>query len=72
MKQKLGDTSRVPEDVNYIPEVVINGISLPAVKTAMEAGIKAVLNIKGVSKISAGNYGGRLGEYQIHLHELSL
>ncbi len=72
LKQKLGDTSRVPEDVNYIPEVVINGISLPAVKTAMEAGIKAVLNIKGVSKISAGNYGGRLGEYQIYLHELSL
>lgn len=70
LKQKLGRTSKVPEDVNYIPEIVINGISLEAVEEAMRAGIKAALNTEGVLKISAGNYGGKLGDYKIHLQEL--
>jgi formylmethanofuran--tetrahydromethanopterin N-formyltransferase len=72
LKHRLGEASKVPENVNYIPEVVINGISLQAVTAAMEAGIRAALNIDGVSGISAGNYGGKLGEYKIHLRELSL
>jgi len=60
----------VPEEVNYIPEIVINGISLKAVKEAMKAGIKEALTVDGVVKISAGNYGGKLGEYAIYLREL--
>jgi formylmethanofuran--tetrahydromethanopterin N-formyltransferase len=70
LKEKLGKASEVPEGVKYIPEVVINGVSLQAVKEAMKAGIGAVLNIDGVVKVSAGNYGGKLGEYKIHLKEL--
>ena len=72
LKPKLGSTSLVPEGVHYVPEIVINGASTESVKEAMKAGIGAVLNIDGVVQISAGNYGGKLGEFKIHLRELFL
>ncbi|MDF2955835.1 formylmethanofuran--tetrahydromethanopterin N-formyltransferase [Candidatus Alkanophaga liquidiphilum] len=62
--------SKVPEDVASIPEIVINGISLDIVKKAMRATIKSVEGVSGVLKISAGNYGGKLGKYKIYLREL--
>lgn len=70
LKKKLGKESKVPESVNYIPEIVINGVTMEAVKEAMKAGIEAVLSVDGVVKVSAGNYGGKLGEYKIYLREL--
>ena len=70
LKERLGKASKVPEGIEYIPEVVINGVSLQAVKEAMKAGIRAVLDIEGVAKVSAGNYGGKLGDYRIYLREL--
>ncbi len=72
LKQKLGEASKVPEGVRFIPEIVINGVSMEAVKTAMKAGIEAARNIQGVERISAGNYGGKLGKYKINLRELFL
>jgi formylmethanofuran--tetrahydromethanopterin N-formyltransferase len=72
LKPKLGSASLVPEDVRYVPEIVINGVSMESVKQAMKAGIGAVLNVDGVVQISAGNYGGKLGEFKIHLRELFL
>jgi formylmethanofuran--tetrahydromethanopterin N-formyltransferase len=60
----------VPEGVRYVPEIVINGVSMETVKQAMKAGIKAVLDVDGVVRVSAGNYGGKLGEFKIHLREL--
>jgi formylmethanofuran--tetrahydromethanopterin N-formyltransferase len=70
LRKKLGEASNVPEGVNYIPEIVIDGVSLQAVKEAMKAGIEAAGGVEGVLKISAGNYGGKLGEYKIYLREL--
>ena len=70
LKRKLRDESKVPEGVNYIPEIVINGISMHAVRKAMKAGIEAALSVDGVVRISAGNYGGKLGDYKINLKEL--
>jgi formylmethanofuran--tetrahydromethanopterin N-formyltransferase len=70
LRQKLGSESRVPEGVNFIPEIVINGISIQAVSEAMKAGIEATLDFDGVVKISAGNFGGKLGEHKIYLREL--
>jgi formylmethanofuran--tetrahydromethanopterin N-formyltransferase len=72
LKQRLGKVSMVPEGVRYIPEIVINGVSLEAVKEAVKAGIEAVLNVDGVVRVSAGNYGGKLGEFKINLRELFL
>lgn len=70
LKKQLGVESRVPDGVNYIAEIVYDGISLDAVKEATKVGIEAVVGIDGVEKISAGNYGGKLGQYKIQLSEL--
>ena len=72
LKQRLGKASMVPVNVRYIPEIVIDGISMEAVKEAMKAGIKAASNVDGVVRISAGNYGGKMGEFRIYLRELFL
>jgi formylmethanofuran--tetrahydromethanopterin N-formyltransferase len=72
LKPKLGRDSLLPENVRYVPEIVLNGVSMEAVKQAMKNGIEAVLNVDGVIRISAGNYGGRLGEFKINLRELFL
>jgi len=70
LKRLLGDESKVPNGVNYIPEIVIHGVTLNAVREAMKAGIKAASHVDGVTRISAGNYGGKLGKYRIYLKEL--
>jgi len=70
LKKRLGKESNVPEGVNYIPEIVINGVSLDTVKDAMKVGIEAAREVDGVLMISAGNYGGKLGKYKIPLKEL--
>jgi formylmethanofuran--tetrahydromethanopterin N-formyltransferase len=70
LKEKLGKESKVPKGVEYIPEIVINGTSLEAVKKAMKAGIQSAEEIDDVVRISAGNYEGKLGKYRIYLQEL--
>ena len=62
--------SKVPENVKSIPEIVINGVSIDAVKEAMKAAICSVKDVEGVVKISAGNYGGKLGRHKIYLKDL--
>jgi formylmethanofuran--tetrahydromethanopterin N-formyltransferase len=69
IKDKISD-SKVQKDVNSIPEIVINGISLRSVKKAMKEAIFSVKDMTGVVKITAGNYGGKLGKYKIFLREL--
>jgi formylmethanofuran--tetrahydromethanopterin N-formyltransferase len=70
LKARLGGESKVPEGVGYIAEVVFDGVSLDAVKEATKVGINAVLDVDGVVQVSAGNYGGKLGEYKITLREI--
>jgi len=59
----------VPENVNCVYEIVINGLTLEAVKNAMKQGVTAAASTAGVVKISAGNYGGKLGPYKAFLKE---
>jgi formylmethanofuran--tetrahydromethanopterin N-formyltransferase len=63
------EKTEIDADINSVLEIVIDGLTLQAVEEAMHAGIKAAIK-PGVKKITAGNYGGGLGQYQIHLHEL--
>jgi formylmethanofuran--tetrahydromethanopterin N-formyltransferase len=70
LKKKLDKESLVPKGVKYIPEIVINGSSLGAVKRALKVGIEATSDVEGVMSVSAGNYGGKLGKYKIFLREL--
>ncbi|MHA1125413.1 MAG: formylmethanofuran--tetrahydromethanopterin N-formyltransferase [Candidatus Heimdallarchaeota archaeon] len=62
--------SEIPEGVVSIPEIVINGLTLGDVKYAMKLAINEASKVKGVLKISAGNFGGTLGTHEIHLHDL--
>jgi formylmethanofuran--tetrahydromethanopterin N-formyltransferase len=50
-------------------EIVINGLTLDAVKNAMKEGVKAAASTQGIVSISAGNYGGKLGPYKAFLKE---
>ena len=68
--RKLIPESKVPKNVKSVYEIVINGLNLDSVKQAMAEGIKAAVKVPGVVKISAGNYGGRLGPYKAYLKEV--
>lgn len=70
LKEKLGLESKVPNGIKYIPEIVINGTSLEAVEKAMKVGIQTVAEVDGVVRVSAGNYGGKLGKHKIYLMEM--
>ncbi len=69
LKGKIAE-SKVPEGVKSIPEIVINGVDLQSVKKAMYTCVEVGSRIDGVTKISAGNFGGKLGKYHIHLKDL--
>ena len=62
--------SEVPETATCVYEIVINGLNLSAVKNAMAIGIKAAIKKPGIIRISAGNYGGKLGPYHAYLKDI--
>jgi formylmethanofuran--tetrahydromethanopterin N-formyltransferase len=54
-------------------EIVIDGLTSEAVASAMRAGVAAVIKLgpkRGATRITAGNYGGRLGPHHYHLRDL--
>jgi formylmethanofuran--tetrahydromethanopterin N-formyltransferase len=61
--------SALPEGVNSVLEIVIDGLSEGALAEATRVGVEAACR-PGIVRISAGNYGGTLGQYQFHLHQL--
>jgi formylmethanofuran--tetrahydromethanopterin N-formyltransferase len=61
--------SALPEGANAVYEIVIDGIDLPAVEEATRVGVRAACR-PGVLRIAAGNYGGKLGPFHLHLHQL--
>lgn len=62
-------TSALPEGVNSVLELVLDGMDAAAIEAAMRAGIRAAC-VAGVRAISAGNYGGKLGPHHFHLRRL--
>jgi formylmethanofuran--tetrahydromethanopterin N-formyltransferase len=59
----------LPEGVGAVYEVVIDGLGLAAVEQATRVGVKAACR-PGVVRVTAGNYGGSLGPFHIHLHKV--
>lgn len=70
LKEKLGEESKVEDGVNYIPEIVINALTLENAEESLKKGIEALDGVDGVLKVSAGNYGGNLGKYKMYLKEI--
>lgn len=65
--------SEIDETIGAVLEIVVNGITEQDVRDAMRAGITAACArgaAEGVVRISAGNYGGKLGQHHFHLHQL--
>ncbi|HET6575057.1 MAG TPA: formylmethanofuran--tetrahydromethanopterin N-formyltransferase [Fimbriiglobus sp.] len=62
--------SELPDGVNAVYEIVIDGLDLPAVERATREGIVAASRVPGVRRITAGNYGGKLGPHHLHLRKL--
>jgi formylmethanofuran--tetrahydromethanopterin N-formyltransferase len=62
-------TSALPEDVNSVLEIVINGLTADAIAASMRVGIDAACR-PGVVGITAGNYGGKLGPHHFHLRKI--
>ena len=61
--------SELPEEVNCVLEIVIDGLDEDAVKESMRRGIRAAAR-EGIVQITAGNYGGNLGQFQIGLYDV--
>ncbi|NLA26978.1 MAG: formylmethanofuran--tetrahydromethanopterin N-formyltransferase [Firmicutes bacterium] len=61
--------SSLEDTVGCVLEIVIDGLDLEDVEEAMRRGIEAACG-PGIVKISAGNYGGNLGKYKIHLTDI--
>jgi len=61
--------SEVPEGISTVYEIIINGLDLESVKRAMAEGIRSAIKVHGVKRITAGNYGGKLGKYNIYLKD---
>lgn len=60
----------LPEDVTSSYEIVINGLNREAIEESMRQGIKAACSVPGVLKITAANFGGKLGPHQFSLHQI--
>jgi formylmethanofuran--tetrahydromethanopterin N-formyltransferase len=66
--------SEIGEGVRCVMEIVIDGLREDDVAQAMRAGIGAIVERgadAGVRRISAGNYGGKLGPFHFRLHALA-
>ncbi|MGA9136703.1 MAG: formylmethanofuran--tetrahydromethanopterin N-formyltransferase [Methylovirgula sp.] len=61
------------DDIGCVLEIVIDGLTEAAVADAMRAGLAAIVKLgsrNGARRVSAGNYGGKLGPYHFHLKDL--
>ena len=61
--------SALPDTVNSVLEIVVNGTDAEVISAAMRIGIDAACR-DGVVSISAGNYGGKLGPHHFHLRKV--
>jgi formylmethanofuran--tetrahydromethanopterin N-formyltransferase len=60
-------------EIESVMEIVIDGLTKEDIDKAMRVGIQAVCDLgaaKGIKRISAGNYGGKLGPFHFHLQEI--
>jgi formylmethanofuran--tetrahydromethanopterin N-formyltransferase len=69
LRGRLGTESALPEGVNAVLEIVVDGLDREAIERALAAGIEAACR-PGVVEITAGNYGGKLGKHHFHLHKV--
>ncbi len=60
-------------DIESVMEIVIDGLTFEDIAASMRVGIQAICDLgeaSGVNRISAGNYGGKLGPHHFKLHDI--
>ena len=65
--------TQLSPDVESVMEIVIDGLTEADIRKATFVGIEAACKIgsaNGIKRISAGNYGGKLGPFHFHLHDI--
>ncbi len=68
----LTKTELTPE-IESVMEIVIDGLTDSDIRKATRVGIEAACELgakNGIKRISAGNYGGKLGQFQFHLRDI--
>ena len=61
--------SSLPDDVDSVLEIVLDGLDEESIGRAMRAGITAAC-LPGIRAITAGNYGGKLGPHHFSLRSI--
>jgi len=69
LRETLPD-SKVPEGIECAYEIVINGLTLEAIRRAMTESMKAAAQNSGLINIYTANFGGRLGPSKIRLKDV--
>ena len=65
--------TELSDDIESVLEIVIDGLRFDDIAQAMKVGIEAACSLGvagGIKRISAGNYGGKLGPHHFKLHEI--
>ena len=68
----ITNTQLSPE-IESVMEIVIDGLTDADIRKATYVGIEAACKLgatNGIKRISAGNYGGKLGQFQFHLRDI--
>ena len=69
LRGRSGIDSELPDGVNAVLEIVVDGLDRASIEQALRVGIDAAC-LPGVIAIAAGNYGGKLGKHHFHLRAL--
>ena len=65
--------TELPPEAGCCLEIVIDGLTADDIRVAMRVGMQAVIargRAAGVVALSAGNYGGKLGQFHFHLRAI--
>ena len=65
--------TELSDDIESVMEIVIDGLTFDDIAKAMKKGIEVACSLGvtgGIKRISAGNYGGKLGPHHFKLHEI--
>ena len=69
LKDKI-ENSNLQEGDNCVYEIILDGATEESIKIAMKLGIHAAVKVPGINRISAGNFGGKLGKFQYRLYDI--
>ncbi|PKO46179.1 MAG: formylmethanofuran--tetrahydromethanopterin N-formyltransferase [Betaproteobacteria bacterium HGW-Betaproteobacteria-22] len=70
---KGATNTELSPEIESVMEIVIDGLTFEDIALSMKVGIEAICKLgesSGVKRISAGNYGGKLGPHLFKLHDI--